>query len=160
MTVTVGVPAEKAWAAIADWESQRAWMVATQVRGSADAVGGKLEGRTGIGPVAFLDTMTVTEWDPPRRCTVRHTGHVVRGSGGFEVAARGADACQVTWWERVDLPFGLLGRIGWLAIGPTTRLFFLVSLGRLKRILEAAQTTGAAKTAGAAESGEAPRQPD
>ena len=137
MSVAVAVPAERAWAAIADWESQGAWMVATQVRGTAGAVGEKLEGRTGIGPVAFLDTMTVTEWDPPRRCVVLHTGHVVRGTGGFEVAPRGADACQVTWWERVDLPFGVVGRVGWLAIGPTTRLFFTVSLGRLKRILEA-----------------------
>lgn len=137
MSVAVAVPAERAWAAIADWESQGAWMVATQVRGTAGAVGEKLEGRTGIGPVAFLDTMTVTEWDPPRRCVVLHTGHVVRGTGGFEVAPRGTDACQVTWWERVDLPFGVVGRVGWLAIGPTTRLFFKVSLGRLKRILEA-----------------------
>lgn len=137
VTVDVAVPAQRAWAAIADWESQGAWMVATRVRGTASAVGEKLEGWTGLGPVGFLDTMTISEWDPPRSCTVAHTGHVVRGSGGFEVAARGADACRVTWWEKVDLPLGALGRIGWLAIGPTTRLFFKVSLGRLKRILEA-----------------------
>lgn len=139
MTVDVAVPAERAWAAVADWESQGAWMVATRVRGTASAVGEKLEGWTGLGPVGFLDTMTISEWDPPRSCTVAHTGHVVRGSGGFEVAARGAEACRVTWWEKVDLPLGVLGRIGWLAIGPTTRLFFKVSLGRLKRILEAAE---------------------
>lgn len=132
----VAVPAERAWAAIADWESQGAWMVATRVRGSASAVGEELEAWTGLGPVGFLDTMTVTDWDPPRGCVVRHTGHVVRGTGGFEVAARGADQCQVTWWERVDLPFGVLGKAGWLVIGPTTRLFFKVSLQRLKRLLE------------------------
>jgi len=137
VTVDVAVPARQAWVAIADWESQGAWMVATRVRGTASAVGEKLEGWTGLGPVGFLDTMTISEWDPPRSCTVAHTGHVVRGSGGFEVAARGAAACRVTWWEKVDLPLGVLGRIGWLVIGPTTRLFFKVSLGRLKRILEA-----------------------
>ena len=136
MSVDVAVPAEQAWAAIADWPSQGTWMVATRVRGTASAVGEKLEGWTGIGPLGFLDTMTVTEWDPPRSCAVLHTGHVVRGTGGFEVAARGEDRCRVTWWERVDLPLGVLGRIGWLAIGPTTRLFFKVSLNRLKRVLE------------------------
>jgi hypothetical protein len=142
VSVDVAVPAARAWAAIADWPSQGAWMVATEVRGTASAVGEKLAGFTGIGRIGFLDTMTVTEWDPPRRCVVLHTGHVVRGTGGFEVAEQGADACRITWWERVDLPFGVLGRIGWLVIGPTTRLFFVVSLGRLKRILETAQRSG------------------
>ena len=137
----VAVPAERAWEALADWESQGTWMVATRVRGRAGAVGGRLEGWTGIGPIGFMDSMTITEWEPPRSCAVRHTGHVVRGTGGFEVTPRGADGCRVTWWEKVDLPLGVLGRVGWLAIGPTTRLFFKVSLGRLKRILEVAQRT-------------------
>ena len=137
MSEDVAVPAGKAWAAIADWETQGTWMVATRVRGSASAVGEKLEAWTGIGPVGFLDTMTVTEWDAPRRCVVLHTGHVVRGTGGFEVAERGASGCRVTWWEQVELPLGVLGRIGWLVIGPTTRLFVKVSLGRLRRLLEA-----------------------
>ncbi|MBS2548850.1 SRPBCC family protein [Catenulispora sp. NL8] len=132
----IAVPAERAWEAIADWESQGTWMVATKVRGTASAVGGRLEGWTGIGPLGFLDTMTITEWEPPCRCVVEHTGHVVRGTGGFEVARLGTGGCRVTWWERVELPLGVLGKIGWLAIGPTTRLFFKVSLGRLKRVLE------------------------
>lgn len=136
MHVDVQVPAERAWAAISDWESQGAWMIATRVSGTADAVGGRLSGWTGLGPVGFLDTMTITEWDPPRRCVVLHTGHVVRGTGGFEVASRGEQRCRVTWWERVDLPFGAVGRAGWLVIGPVTRLFFATSLRRFKRLIE------------------------
>lgn len=144
VTIDIEAPPEQAWAAIADWPSQGTWMVATKVRGTANAVGERLEGWTGIGPVGFLDTMTVTEWNPPHSCTVAHTGHVVRGTGGFEVAAsaRGESGCRVTWWEQVELPLGVLGKIGWLAIGPTTRLFFKVSLGRLKRILETAARGG------------------
>lgn len=142
MSVDIITSAERAWEALADWESQGTWMVATRVRGTASAVGGRLEGWTGIGPVGFLDTMTITEWEPPRSCVVRHTGHVVRGTGGFEVTPRGGQGCRVTWWEKVDLPFGVLGKVGWLAIGPTTRLFFKVSLGRLKRILETARQPG------------------
>ena len=99
----------------------------------------ELAGWTGLGPVGFLDTMTVTEWDPPRRCVVRHTGRVVRGTGGFEVAPNGEHRCRIVWWERVDLPFGVVGRAGWLVAGPMTRLFFAQSLRRLKRLLEADQ---------------------
>jgi hypothetical protein len=33
------------------------------------------------GPAGFTDTMKITEWDPPRRCVVRHTGRAVRGTG-------------------------------------------------------------------------------
>ncbi|GAA1956146.1 SRPBCC family protein [Catenulispora subtropica] len=134
----VAVPAERAWAAIADWESQGAWMIATRVSGAAEAVGGRLEGWTGLGPIGFLDTMTVTEWDPPHRCVVLHTGRVVRGTGGFEVAPNGENRCRITWWERVDLPLGAVGRAGWLVAGPLTRLFFAASLRRLKKILEGA----------------------
>ncbi|NUP50859.1 MAG: SRPBCC family protein [Catenulispora sp.] len=136
VTTDVAVPAERAWAAIADWESQGAWMLATRVTGTGSGVGAQLAGRTGLGPVGFLDTMTITEWDPPHRCVVLHTGRVVRGTGGFEVAANGEHRCRVVWWERVDLPFGAVGRVGWLVAGPVTRLFFAVSLRRLKRLLE------------------------
>lgn len=137
MDVEIGVPAERAWARIADWESQGSWMLATRVSGTADTVGGRLEGWTGLGRIGFLDTMTITEWDPPHRCVVLHTGRVVRGTGGFEVTAEGADRCRVSWWERVDLPFGVVGRAGWAVVSPLTRLFFAYSLRRLKKILEA-----------------------
>jgi hypothetical protein len=135
--VEIGVPAERAWARIADWESQGAWMLATRVSGTADTVGDQLEGWTGLGRIGFLDTMTITEWDPPHRCVVLHTGRVVRGTGGFEVRPDGADRCHVSWWERVDLPFGAVGRAAWLVVSPLTRLFFAYSLRRLKKILEA-----------------------
>lgn len=142
MAADIGVPAERAWAAIADWESQGAWMVATRVTGRAAGVGGTLAGWTGVGPIGFLDTMTITEWEPPHRCVVLHTGRVVRGTGGFDVTPRGADGCRVTWWERVELPFGAVGRAGWLVAEPLTRVFFASSLRRLKRILEAAERSG------------------
>ena len=39
------------------------------------------------GPLAFVDPMVVTEWEPPNRCVLRHTGSLVRGDGVFEVFA-------------------------------------------------------------------------
>jgi len=136
VSIDVAAPAAKAWAALADWESQGTWMIATRVRGTASAVGERLEAWTGLGPIGFLDTMTITAWEPPHRCVVRHTGRVVRGTGGFEVTAIGPERCRVTWWERVGLPFGAVGRAGWLVAGPLTRAFFASSLRRFKRTLE------------------------
>jgi len=140
VAVDIAVPAERAWAALADWESQGTWMVATRVTGAAGAVGETLQGWTGVGRIGFLDTMTITEWEPPRRCVVRHTGRVVRGTGGFEVTPRGAGGCRVAWWERVEMPFGAVGRAGWLVAGPLTRVFFAYSLRRLRRILETVES--------------------
>ena len=139
VAVDVAAASERAWAAIADWESQGTWMLATRVTGSGGAVGATLAGWTGIGRIGFLDTMTITEWEPPRRCQVLHTGRVVRGTGGFEVTPRGPGGCRVVWWERVEMPFGAVGRAGWLVAKPLTRAFFAYSLRRLKRILETAE---------------------
>ena len=58
--------------------------------------------------------MVITEWDPPRRVVVQHTGRIVRGPGIFEIEPRG-DGVLFAWTERLHLPFGLLGEIGWLA---------------------------------------------
>ena len=47
--------------------------------------------------------MIITEWDPPRRCVVRHTGRVVRGDGIFEVIPHG-ELTEFRWTELIDLP--------------------------------------------------------
>ena len=54
-------------------------------------------------PVGFTDTMVITEWDPPRRCTVTHTGRIVRGEGVFEVLPRGGRR-EFRWTERICCP--------------------------------------------------------
>ena len=42
---------------------------------------------TGIGPLAVVDTMEITGWDPPHGAYVRHLGRLVRGTAAFEVRA-------------------------------------------------------------------------
>ena len=56
-----------------DWSRQHEWIWATQVRGG-QGLGATVVGWTGVGPVGFTDTMIISEWDPPLRCVVRHTG--------------------------------------------------------------------------------------
>ena len=65
--------------------------------------------------------MEVVEWDPPRRCVVRHLGRVVRGDGVFEVVELGPARSRFLWSELLDLPLGALGRLGWPLVRPAFR---------------------------------------
>src|SRR5258708_429372 len=113
--VLVSAEPERVWQAAMDWSRQQDWMWRTRVRGGT-GVGAKVVARTGIGPVGFVDTMVVTEWDPPSRCVVRHTGKVVRGLGIFEVARRG-ELSEFRWTERLDLPLSSAAAFGrWLLL--------------------------------------------
>ena len=108
--VTVDARPERVWWAAVDWPRQREWIWATRVRGGQGA-GAEVTGWTGIGPLGFTDLMVITEWDPPRRCVVTHTGRVVRGTGIFEVSPAGTGS-RFAWVEDVQLPLPPpLGRI-------------------------------------------------
>jgi hypothetical protein len=135
ITSRVLVPAEPAdlWRLAMDWPRQGDWMLATQVRGG-QGVGATVVARTGIGPVGFTDTMVITQWHPPRRCVVRHTGRVLRGTGVFEVARCGPQS-ELAWTERLQLPLPASGPLGrWLAARPA-RWIMDVSLRRLRRLV-------------------------
>jgi Polyketide cyclase / dehydrase and lipid transport len=126
--VVAGTPG-RVWSVLTDWEKQGHWMPATRVS-SVDGhqVGGRITARTGLGPLGFVDTMTVTRWNPPRLCEVMHTGRVVRGPGSFAVEPVGPDRCRVVWEERLDLPFGMLGRAGWVLVRPLARAGLTLAL--------------------------------
>jgi hypothetical protein len=62
--------------------------------------------------------MVITEWDPPHRCAVLHTGRVVRGTGLFEVVDLGGGRSRFVWSEELELPLGAVGRAGWLLVRP------------------------------------------
>lgn len=127
--VEVDAPAERVWAALVDWAAQGQWILATQVRvtdGDGTAVGDRVAARTGVGPLAFVDRMEIVEFDPPRRCTVRHLARVVRGVGVFEVVAESPARSRFVWSEELDLPLGVIGRLGW----PLARPLFTLGVGR------------------------------
>jgi carbon monoxide dehydrogenase subunit G len=100
--IRVGAAPERVWQVAMDWSRQGEWIPATQVHGGT-GVGAQVVARTAVGPVGFTDTMIITEWDPPRRCVVRHTGRVVRGDGIFEVIPHG-ELTEFRWTELVELP--------------------------------------------------------
>jgi hypothetical protein len=62
--------------------------------------------------------MVITEWDPPHRCVVRHTGAFVQGLGIFEVLALPQGRSRFVWAEQLDPPLGRLGQLAWPVVRP------------------------------------------
>ena len=136
VTLDVDAPAEPVWEALTDWDLHDRWMLLTRASGGRSE-GAAIEAFTGVGRLAIRDTMTIVVWEPPRRCVVRHTGRIVRGSGAFEVRDLGPGRSRVVWSEWLDLPLGILGRLGWPVVRPLARLGVAFSLRRLARLVEA-----------------------
>ena len=137
-TVVDAAP-DRLWALLVDWERQGEWIPFTrvwQVDGPRLGVGTRIAARTGIGPLAFVDTMTVTTVDAPHRYEVVHTGRVVKGVGAFVVEPHGSGS-RFCWWERAEVPGGPLARPIWWVAGPMTRIAFGWALRRLRRLAEA-----------------------
>lgn len=144
LDVLVDAPPEVVFEALADWEAQGRWMVGTRVwaDGPARGVGGRISAFTGVGRLGFLDTMEITQWDPPRLVRVRHTGTVVRGGGVFEVLALPGGRSRFIWREELDLPLGAVGRAGFAVVRPLFVAGLARSLGRFARLVESGQLGG------------------
>jgi hypothetical protein len=139
-SMTMPAPAERVFTAVTDLTVQERWMVATRLYeltapARSPEVGARLAAFTGLAGVGFLDVMTVTEYAPPRRWVTAHEADFVRGVGVFEIDAERADSCRLTWSEHLDLPFGLVGRLGWPLIRPAAKLGLHASLRRLAALL-------------------------
>jgi len=138
--VVVDAPPEAVWTAVTDWPRQSEWMLGTKVWSTDQdgvGVGGGIEAFTGVGRVGFLDTMVITEWDPPRRCVVQHTGRVVKGLGIFEVVALPEGRSRFVWAEELEVPLGIVGKAGWPLVKPGFAWGVRRSLNKLARDVEA-----------------------
>jgi hypothetical protein len=139
LSVDVAAPAGTTWLALTDWTRQGEWMLGTSVRvveGNGRSVGSKIAAFTGVAGVGFTDTMEITAWEPPLRCTVRHLGSVVQGTGVFQVVAKGAVRCTFVWAEHLKLPFGVAGQLAWPVLRPAFALGVRQSLRQFARFAE------------------------
>jgi hypothetical protein len=107
--------------------------------GPGQGVGARINAFTGAGRVGFLDTMEITEWEPPRLVRVMHTGRVVRGPGIFEVLALPGGRSRFVWREELDLPLGRLGRAGFALVGPAFAAGVEASLRTFAQKVESGQ---------------------
>jgi len=136
-SVDLSVDPATAFASMVDLPSQERWIIATTlypIDGSVSIpqVGSRMAAFTGLGSIGFLDTMMVTVYDPPWRWITQHEGEFVRGVGIFEVQQTPGGS-RVTWAEELDLPFGVLGRLGWPLIRPIARIGLQASLRRMAK---------------------------
>ncbi|MFI1994728.1 SRPBCC family protein [Actinoplanes sp. NPDC020271] len=111
----IAAPATAAWAVLVDWPRHGDWVPLTTVRvltPSPGGVGAQFVARTGAGPLAFDDPMTVVDWEPPSgddpgdtpgRCAVEKSGRVVRGRALFTVTPLPGRRCRVAWTEDVTV---------------------------------------------------------
>ncbi|MEV0387812.1 SRPBCC family protein [Nonomuraea sp. NPDC050643] len=127
-------PPEQVFALITDWPRHQEWMFMTTARRVGEH---GLEAYTGVRPFGFLDTMTITHWEPPALMRVTHTGRLVRGLGAIRVSPYGGGS-RVVWAERLELPFGVLGRAGWPLVRPIALALVRRSLRRLAALLPSA----------------------
>jgi hypothetical protein len=147
LRVDVDAPVAQTWAGAVDWAGQGEWMLGTSVTPTArggQGVGGGISAFTGIGRLGFTDTMTITRWEPPRRCHVLHTGRLVKGTGAFDVEPRGEGRSVFVWREDLELPLGPLGRLGWRIGRPVFAYGVRLSLKRFARWVEAGRPSGTA----------------
>ncbi|MET0741008.1 MAG: SRPBCC family protein [Candidatus Nanopelagicales bacterium] len=138
--VVVEAPPSAVWELLIDWDRQQEWMLGTRVHGTAQrghGVGAGVEAFTGVGKVGFRDPMVITDWEPPRRIVVVHTGNVVRGTGAFEVFALPKGRSRFVWTERLDLPLGWAGRVGWTLAKLPFRAGVQSAMRKFARLVEA-----------------------
>lgn len=138
-TIPINASADHVFACLTNWSKQSEWIVGTKVKATKQkgmGVGGEISAFTGIGPLGFTDTMVITAWDPPRRCSVRHTGKIVKGTGDFIVQSVSDHTATFTWSEDFIIPFGTVGKTAWLIARPFARLGLQVSLKQFARRAE------------------------
>lgn len=121
LSVEVKASQQKVFNKIVDWESQGQWMLGTKVSGTKNngqGLGGEINAWTGFWKIGFNDPMVITQWIEPKIVDVKHIGRVVKGTGSMVVEKVDENNSRFIWSESINLPFGFIGKIGWIIIKP------------------------------------------
>lgn len=141
INIDLPAPRDRAWSAIADWESQGTWMLQTKVWVTSeirDGVGTSISAFTGplykrypkFSHLGLLDTMVVTAWNPPESCEVAHTGKILKGTGRFELIEIDPTRLRFNWSETIECPKAIF-----LVVAPFLWIGVRISLARLRATL-------------------------
>jgi hypothetical protein len=121
LSVAVKASQQKVFDKIVDWESQGQWMLGTKVSGTKNngqGLGGEINAWTGFWKIGFNDPMVITQWIEPKIVDVKHIGRLVKGTGSMVVEKVDEHNSRFIWSESINLPFGFIGKIGWIIIKP------------------------------------------
>lgn len=121
LSVDIKVSQEEVFKKVVDWESQGDWMLGTKVsrtKNNGQGLGGEIVAWTGIWKFGFNDPMVITQWIEPKIVDVKHLGKVVKGTGSMVVEKIDEKNSKFIWSETIELPLGIVGRIGWIFIKP------------------------------------------
>ena len=133
ISLEIEAPIQKVWDELANWEKQSDWMLQTKVWVTSkiqSGVGTQISALTGVKSLGILDTVEVTNWQPPHICDVIHTGRVIRGTGRFELTAIDAERTRFDWSEEVIAPRALF-----ILMVPGLYIGVRISLARFARSL-------------------------
>jgi hypothetical protein len=141
VSLDVRAPASRVWSELVSWHKHADWAPLTTVRITSprpDGIGASFVARTGVGPLAFDDPMTVVRWQPPAgdepgagpgRCDVEKSGRVVHGRAWFTVTPLPGNHSRVVWSEDITVtPHRLTRRAG-----PVLSLAGKAGFGRVLR---------------------------
>lgn len=138
-SIVISADAETVFNYMTNWAKQSEWVLFTDVSITSkqqNQIGTTLLARTHLGPIGFTDTMVIKEWLPPNKCTVEHTGKVVRGIGIFTVEKLTDNKTKFTWQEISTVPFGVIGSAGLVIVKPFLSLLFNYSLRKMRNNIE------------------------
>ena len=127
---------------VADWEKQSDWILFTDVKKLANTAHQQkpmLLATTKFGPLKFVDTMVVTDWQAFERIVVEHTGRIILGKGIFTIHKIAGNSCEFVWQEVTPVPFGFIGQVGLVIVKPLINIMFGMSLKKLKSNIESSQ---------------------
>jgi hypothetical protein len=141
LSLNLPCSAQRAWDEITDWNNQGAWMLQTSVWLTSEIENGPgTEIAAFTGPfhklfprlkfLGVLDTMVVTNWQPPHICDVVHTGKIIKGTGRFQLSAINENTTRFDWSEEILTP-----RVIFLLIAPGLYAGVRISLAKLSRHL-------------------------
>lgn len=136
--IEIAARPEAVWRLLVDWERLDRWMLEARdfrlVGEQRAGEGVEAEATVTIAGVTTRDRIRVTRWDPPRLLEIAHLGWVT-GKGTIELEPHGSGT-RLRWEERFVPPWGVLGRIGMLALRSVMRRVFARDLRVLKRLAE------------------------
>ena len=140
LQIGVAAPVEKVWARLSDIATHTEWMsdavsvefLTEQRRG----VGTSVKVVTRVGPLRAMDLITVTHWVENRSIVAVHGGSVT-GTARFELI-EDEGSTTVLWFEDLDFPWWMGGKLGYLFARPILRRIWAGNLQRFKQMVETA----------------------